>query len=142
MSAPAMTPGSRQAKACEPISIEAVSPSAPNTRSSWRSSAMYCDSTSSDPGRGHEVAGQAGVGVDRVGVGLDDVDRPRRRRRPGRPRRRCAQDVDLLAGVVVGDPRARAGQRMAAAERDRAVLGAVAADRDDLVARVVWRRRS
>ena len=62
------------------------------------------------PGRGLEVGRQACVGIDRVAVRLDDVDRPpvgSRRIGPGR-RVGPPEDVDLLRGVVVGHPRARA----------------------------------
>ncbi len=46
MTAPAITPGRRQAKACEPSSTEAVRPCSPKTRSCWGSSTAYCGSTS------------------------------------------------------------------------------------------------
>ena len=93
------------------------------------------------PGRGLEVGWEACVGVDRVGVGLDDVDRPPvggGRIRPGR-RIGPPEDVDLLRGVVVRHPGARPRQRMPAADRDGAVLGRLASDRHDLVGGIVRR---
>ena len=46
MSAPAITPGKRQAKACCPMSTEAAAPSPPNTRSCSRSVAGWSGFTS------------------------------------------------------------------------------------------------
>ena len=60
------------------------------------------------PGGGLEVDREACVGIDRVGVRLDDVDRPPvggGRIGPGR-RVRPPEDVDLLRGIVIGHPRA------------------------------------
>ena len=70
---PAMTPGTRQAYACRPISTEATSPPASNASSCWRSVDGYCWLSSMTIAVG--TARQRRVGVDRVAVRLDDVDR-------------------------------------------------------------------
>ena len=87
------------------------------------------------PGRRHEAGRQAGVGEHRVAVRLHDVDGPWVRVGAGRARD-PAQDVDHLRGVVVDDPAGRGGERMLALV-DRPLLGRVATDREDLVARAV-----
>ena len=106
-----MTPGSRHAKACEPTSIEAVSPAAAEDEELLAVVGRVLGLDVDGPGRRRQALGQAGVGVDRVGVGLDDVDGPAAGGAPVEPGAR-AQDVDLLAGVVVGDPRPGRRQRM------------------------------
>ena len=96
------------------------------------------------PGDRREPVGQARVREDRTPVRLptpvrlDDIDRPRAGRvgtrgRDGRVRSE-PEDVDHLARVVVHDLRARPRERMAAPV-DRAVLGVVAPDREDVVGR-------
>ncbi len=83
-----------------------------------------------------EAVRQPGVGEGRVAVRLDDVDRPRP---AGGRAGREAEDVDHLAGLVVGDERAESGQRVGTETRAPLsigpVLGRVATDRDDVVLR-------
>ena len=66
------------------------------------------------PGAGREPVGQTGVGVGGVAVRLDDIDRPRSS--GGGHARREAEDVDHLAGRVIGDP--GAGRRQWLETRD------------------------
>ena len=89
------------------------------------------------PGHRFHPGRQRSVGVDGVPVRLDDIDRPRI---PGRTEgaRRSTEDVDLLGGVVVRDPRARPGQRMSSLV-GRATRRVVTPDGDDGIARVVGR---
>ena len=130
-----MTPGSRQAKACEPTSIDATVAGAVEDQQDLLA-----------------VVGRVvGLDVERPGdrrrsvrqprVGEDRRCRAARRRRPSTVRRsgrragREAEDVDHLAGLVVDDhvePGPAAGSLPLVG---RAVLGRVAADRDDVVAR-------
>ena len=84
MIAPAITPGSRHAKACEPMSIDYIDPEASKTSSSWRSVGRVVGVDVGRPRGRDEVrtrrasakTAQARVGEDRVPVRLDDVDRP------------------------------------------------------------------
>ena len=84
---------------------------------------------------GRHAIGQPGVSVDRIPVRLDDVDRPAIARGAGRSGH-ATQDVDLLGGLVIGHEARRRRQRMAALA-DRAILGAIAPDGDDVEAGVV-----
>ena len=89
------------------------------------------------PGRRRHAHRESRICVHGVGVRFDHIDRPGIGRAPGGVRA-PTQDVDLLRGVVIGDPRARARQRVAP-HRDRTLRGSVAAGGDDGVLRDVWR---
>ncbi len=88
------------------------------------------------PGGRNEAGRQPGVGEHGVAMGLDHVDGPR-------PTRRCAgretQDVDHLAGLVVGDERAEARQRVRPQSEgalvDGPLLRHISPDGDDVVLR-------
>ena len=133
-----MTPGRRQAKACDPASIDAMVPGSVEDQDLLAIRRRVVGVEIGAPGGRREPVGQARVGEDRVAVRLDDVDRPRSG--VGRHARRETEDVDHLAGRVIGDPCAGRRQRLETEPGpavDRAVLGRVATDRDDVVARLL-----
>ena len=113
MIAPAMTPGNRQAKACDPTSIEAEEPAAGEQEKLLAVLGRVFGLDVRRDGDGDEAVGRLRVredraGVARGGVGLDHVHGPR----PGRGRAgREAQDVDHLRGTVVDDVRTGTGER-------------------------------
>ncbi len=85
------------------------------------------------PGRRLHLDRQGRIRVDRVlRVRLDDIHRPRA---VGPAVRHVAQDVDLLARVVVRDAAAETGQRVRP-QVSGSVHGRVATDGDDLVPRL------
>ena len=137
MTAPAMTPGRRQAKACEPELDRGGQALLAEDQELLGVVTAYCGSTSITHAAGRIPGGSlasAKTAFDGGSRRADDIDRPVLL--PGRVAavhdgRDVAQDVDHLGRLVPGDERPKAGHRVVAGI-GRPGLGRVAADRDGL----------